>query len=656
MAIKKYLDDDGIKYLFSKIKGSSPTFYAASGGRVTYTVSIPKITALTDGLSVNIYFPNQTNTNCTLNVNSLGAKAIYLAVGGTRVSTHIPAASYVTLVYNAANGYWVWVRAYDSNTTYSAGTGLTLSGTQFSVNAANVSTMLNLLTTGSSDPTDNDYYISQYAGGGDSTTTYHRRPVLKLYNYMKGKMDLIYQPKGTYAGTAVATQSANGLMSATDKQRLDNMYSALNGTDNSKIDTIAEVYAFLQDYAQTTDLATQLATKVPSTRKVNNKALSSDITLSLDDVADGSTRKLANYLPKSGGTMTGLLKWSDNNALPSKSLQYILGIDAFAQGGATGWQSKSDFLSGYATQTWVSQQGYLTQHPAITIETDTTTAQTTLAHSGTFTVINGITRDSNGHITKINTITYKLPASGNTNYYPTRLYTTGLQISGYSGSTNCQLYVPLASASQAGVVSTGNQTFGGIKTFNEMIKINENAGDYTEVELSAEQNMFRIGITGDQGTTSKYFYLSCDNGQKSGELGLRLYKHKITLKVDNNAADILTFEFYSTRYNAYDLNSLLEYLYGWSTSSKGGTKTSHHLMLYKHSWYTNPNNWGNNYGVFGLSSIEYDHESTENNVCLHFAGFYKIYQKTSSAAATNAVDYFDTYWYCYWGSDVVEDL
>jgi hypothetical protein len=51
-------------------------------------------------------------------------------------------------------------------------------------------------------------------------------------------------------------------------------------------------------------------TPVPNTRKVNNKALSSDITLSLDDVADGSTRKLANYLPLTGGSdhpMTGAI-------------------------------------------------------------------------------------------------------------------------------------------------------------------------------------------------------------------------------------------------------------------------------------------------------------------------------------------------------------
>ena len=54
--------------------------------------------------------------------------------------------------------------------------------------AANLNTWLNQLTTGSSDPVDADWYISQYAGGGTTTTTFHRRPVSNLYNYIKTKL------------------------------------------------------------------------------------------------------------------------------------------------------------------------------------------------------------------------------------------------------------------------------------------------------------------------------------------------------------------------------------------------------------------------------------------------------------------------------------
>ena len=54
--------------------------------------------------------------------------------------------------------------------------------------AANLNTWLNQLTTGSSDPVDTDWYISQYAGGGTTTTSFHRRPVSNLYNYIKTKL------------------------------------------------------------------------------------------------------------------------------------------------------------------------------------------------------------------------------------------------------------------------------------------------------------------------------------------------------------------------------------------------------------------------------------------------------------------------------------
>ena len=46
------------------------------------------------------------------------------------------------------------------------------------------------------------------------------------------------------------------------------------------------------------------------------------------------------------------------------------------------------------------------------------------------------------------------------NYYPIRSYTSGLQISSYSGSSNCALYVPYATYSQYGVVKPAYNTTG----------------------------------------------------------------------------------------------------------------------------------------------------------------------------------------------------
>lgn len=58
------------------------------------------------------------------------------------------------------------------------------------VNSCN--SLINGLTTGSSTPQDADYYISQYVGGGTTTTTFHRRPHSALWAYIKSKADGVY--------------------------------------------------------------------------------------------------------------------------------------------------------------------------------------------------------------------------------------------------------------------------------------------------------------------------------------------------------------------------------------------------------------------------------------------------------------------------------
>ena len=56
--------------------------------------------------------------------------------------------------------------------------------------------MINGLGTTTGDPTDNDYFISQYSGGGETTKTYFRRPLAKLCNYIKSKADKVYSVLG----------------------------------------------------------------------------------------------------------------------------------------------------------------------------------------------------------------------------------------------------------------------------------------------------------------------------------------------------------------------------------------------------------------------------------------------------------------------------
>ena len=76
--------------------------------------------------------------------------------------------------------------------------------------------------------------------------------------------------------------------------------------------------------------------------------------------------------------------------------------------------------------------------------------------------------------------------------YPSRSYSSGLQISSYVGSSVCALYVPYANdTTQAGAVSTAAQTFGGAKTFSSQITS-------------------PLGITGTDSATNYFFNLVGD--------------------------------------------------------------------------------------------------------------------------------------------------
>ena len=70
--------------------------------------------------------------------------------------------------------------------------------TQAGMNAA-----INLLSTGTSIPSLADYYVSQYANGGTTTTSYHRRSLSALWNAFKGLITLTTTGSGN-AVTAVS--------------------------------------------------------------------------------------------------------------------------------------------------------------------------------------------------------------------------------------------------------------------------------------------------------------------------------------------------------------------------------------------------------------------------------------------------------------------
>lgn len=90
-------------------------YKTASATANAFTVSIPNVTALEDGMIIHCQFNAATASGATLNVNNLGAKGIYYRYA-TAITTHIAANNYVDLIYASAIDKFVMLFSYDSNT------------------------------------------------------------------------------------------------------------------------------------------------------------------------------------------------------------------------------------------------------------------------------------------------------------------------------------------------------------------------------------------------------------------------------------------------------------------------------------------------------------------------------------------------------------
>lgn len=136
----------------------------------------------------------------------------------------------------------------------------------------------------------------------------------------------------------------------------------------------------------------------------------SETTLSKATDATAATQTLSH-----GGTFTALTDLTvSGHAITDKPTTFTLPSETTLSvtDNESGNAVTDVTVSGHAI-TLKRGKTFLTAHPTISVGTDSTSAAT-LAHSGTFTAVDSVTRDGNGHVTKINTKTYTLPADSDT--------------------------------------------------------------------------------------------------------------------------------------------------------------------------------------------------------------------------------------------------
>ena len=183
------------------------------------------------------------------------------------------------------------------------------------------STLINALGTGAAAPTDPDYIITQWVGGGTSNTTWVRRPMSSIWNYIKGKADGVYQPKGSYAASG-HTHDDRYYTEAEINSKLDGK-SNTGHTHDDRYYTETEINTKLNGKANSSHTHTKSQiTDFPASLK-NPTALTIQTNGTTAATYDGSAAKTVNITKGNIG-----LGNVDNTADANKSVKYAANAES----------------------------------------------------------------------------------------------------------------------------------------------------------------------------------------------------------------------------------------------------------------------------------------------------------------------------------------
>jgi hypothetical protein len=337
----------------------------------------------------------------------------------------------------------------DTNTTYSlkkTGSKIQLVGSDGSTTEVtdenttyDLDAMINALPVGTDDPVDNDYYVSQYADGGTSNTGYFRRPVSKLWNYIKTKLatvatsgsytDLSNKPtigngkvtvnqNGTTKGTFTMNQTGDTVINLTDSDTNTNTWrDVVDSLDSTRTDAslsanqgrvLNEKFASYLPLHGTADIAASVVDYGNTKRHIQigfqgNGITGDDIkyiagytsgdggnlSAKIKDISKDALKSWlglgsraydsTNYLPLSGGTITGTLHVKPTTGSYTEGMRVYpydgwstIMLNGTDNTGTSGTSDKSWGLFNNDGQFYITKNGANTSPTAILSNTDGT--------------------------------------------------------------------------------------------------------------------------------------------------------------------------------------------------------------------------------------------------------------------------------------------
>lgn len=136
--------------------------------------------------------------------------------------------------------------AFDILPTTKGGTG-----TNAASQSALTSSLINSLSEETSTPKDADYYVSQYQNGGTSNTSFVRRPVSALWNYIKGKISSVLGlTASAYSGKAATAGTADKAVADKSGNDIETTYATKSETEAAISNSVDQTYSPTSTKAQ----------------------------------------------------------------------------------------------------------------------------------------------------------------------------------------------------------------------------------------------------------------------------------------------------------------------------------------------------------------------------------------------------------------------